>query len=81
MNRLSNTEVEMKKKTLLIKKCVYNLGQRVGDKFTKLSKIGFSMECFTPDFLQFLTKKRQNLALGWAAGYSLSNPSIFPEIS
>ena len=24
-----------------------NLGQKVGDKFTKLSKIGFSMECFT----------------------------------
>ena len=24
----------------------------------------FSMECFTADFLQFLTKKRQNSALG-----------------
>ena len=34
-----------------------NLGQKVGDKFTKLSKIGFSMECFTADFLQFFTKK------------------------
>ena len=40
----------------------YNLGQKVGDKFTKLSKIRFSMECFTADFLQFFTKKRQNLA-------------------
>ena len=27
------------------------------DKFTKLSKIGFSMECFTADFLQLFTKK------------------------
>ena len=28
----------------------YNLGQKFGDKFTKLSKIGFSLECFTDDF-------------------------------
>ena len=34
----------------------YNLGQRVRDKFTKLSKISFSMECFTADFLQLLPK-------------------------
>ena len=34
------------------------------NKFTKLSKIGFSMECFTADFLQFFTKKRQNFAFG-----------------
>ena len=54
----------------------YNLGQKAGDKFPKLSKIGFSMECFTTDLLQFFTKKRQNLALGWKAGYSPSNPSI-----
>ena len=39
-----------------------NLGQRVGDKLTKLSKLGFSMECFTADFLQFFTKSCQNLA-------------------
>ena len=54
----------------------YNVGQKVGDKFTKLSKIDFSMECFTVDFLQFFAKKRQNLALGWTAGSSPSNPSI-----
>ena len=42
----------------------YNLGQKVGDKFIKLSKIGFSMECFTADLLQFFTKKRQNVAFG-----------------
>ena len=46
----------------------YNLGQKVGDKFTKLSKIGFSMECFTADF--------QNLAFGWTPGYSPSNPRL-----
>ena len=54
----------------------YNLGQKVGDKFTKLSKIGFSMECFAADFLQFFTKKGQNLAFRWMTGYSPSNPSI-----
>ena len=54
----------------------YNLGQKVGDKFIKLSKIGFSMECFTADLLQFFTKKRQNVAFGWKAGYSPSNSGI-----
>ena len=41
-----------------------NLGQKVGDNLTKLSKIGFSIERFTADFLRFFTKKRQNLAFG-----------------
>ena len=54
----------------------YNLGQEVGDKLMKLSKIGFSMEWFTAGFLQFFTKKCQNLAFGWRTGYSPSNPSI-----
>ena len=54
----------------------YNLGQKVGDKFTELSKIDFSMECFTADPLQFFTKKRHSLPFGWKAGYSPSNPSI-----
>ena len=53
-----------------------NHGRKVGDKFTKLNKTGFSMECFTPDFLKFFIKKRQNLAIGWTAGYSPSYPSI-----
>ena len=38
-----------------------------------------SMECFTADFLQFLTKKCQNcqnLAFGGTAGYLQLNPSI-----
>ena len=34
------------------------------------------MECFTADFLKVFTKKRQNLAFGWTAGYFPSNPSI-----
>ena len=57
-------------------KYAYNLGQKVGDKLTKLSKTGFSMDWFTADFLQFFTKKCQNLASGWTTGYSPSNPSI-----
>ena len=52
------------------------MGQGVGDKYTNLSKIGFSMECFTADYLRFYNKKRQKLALGWAAGFSPSSPSI-----
>ena len=50
------------------------LGQKGREKFTKLSEMGFSMECFTAYFLQFLTKPRQNLTFGWTTGYSLSNP-------
>ena len=51
----------------------YSLGQKVGDKFAKLNKIYFSMECFTGNFLRFFTEKRQNLVLGLTAVYS---PSI-----
>ena len=50
----------------------YNLGQKVGDKFAKLNKIDFSMECFTAIFLRYFTEKRQNLALRLTAVYSLS---------
>ena len=66
-------------KKKLLHRCLigsYNLGQKSADKLTKLSKIGFSMECFTADFLPFYTKKRENLACGCTAGYSPSNPSI-----
>ena len=55
---------------------IYNLGQRAGEKFTKLGKIGFSMECFTANFLRFFTKKHQNLVLGWTTRYLRSKPSI-----
>ena len=47
---------------------LYNLGQKVGDKFTKLSKIGFFMECFTADFLQFLSKNVKILLFGGRLG-------------
>ena len=40
----------------------YNLGQRVGGKFIKFSKIGF--------------EKTSKLGFRWTAGYSPSNPSI-----
>ena len=50
-------------------KSTHNLGQKVEDKLMKLSKKGSSMECFTADFLQFFTKKYQNLFFGWTAGY------------
>ena len=53
-----------------------DLGQRIGDKFTKLSKISFSMNYVTADFLQFLTGKHQNLAFVWTGVYLSSNPSI-----
>ena len=52
------------------------MDKKVGNKFTKLSKVGFSMVSFTADFLQFFAKKRQNLAFRWTAGYSPSNPII-----
>ena len=55
---------------------VYNLGQKVGNKFTNLSKISFSMEWFTAGFLQFFTKKRQNLDFGWTAVHLPSNLTI-----
>ena len=55
---------------------VHNLGQKVGGKFTNLSKIGFSMECFTADFLIIFTEKNQRLAFGLKADYSPSNSSI-----
>ena len=55
----------------------YNLGQRFADKFTKLSKTGFPLECFKADFLQFFTKKqRQNLAFMWPAEHTPLNLSI-----
>ena len=62
---------------------MYNLGHKVGDKFTKLSKLGFSMECFTADFLQFFAKKRQNVAFGWTVGYQIKSTHFrdFLEIS
>ena len=36
----------------------------------------FCMGCFTAGVLQFFAAGRQNLAFGWPAGYSPSDPSI-----
>ena len=66
----------LKNSTNKTRKLDDNLGQKVVDKLTKLSKIGFSMECFTAGFLHFFTKKRQNLAFGWTAEFLPSNLSI-----
>ena len=49
-----------------------NLGQKVWGKFTKLSTIGFSMECFTANFLQTLT-------FGWTPGYLTIKSKYFKD--
>ena len=38
------------------KAVAYNYGQNIVDKFTKFSKKGFSLECFTVDFGKFLAQ-------------------------
>ena len=38
----------------------YNYGQKVVDKFTKWSKLGFSMECFAAEFLWLGSKNFKN---------------------
>ena len=48
-----------------------NLGQRVGDKLTKLSKIGFSMECFTADFFAIFFQKKSKFGF-WLGGWVLA---------
>ena len=47
---------------------LYNLGQEVVDKFTKLSKTVFSMECFTADFLRFFPENVKIWLLGGRLG-------------
>ena len=51
----------------------YNLGQGIVDKFTKLSKIGFSMECLRADFSQFSCA---NIEICLLSGYSPSNSNV-----
>ena len=46
------------------------------DIFMKLSKIGFSMECFAAVYLHFFTGKRQSVAFVRPVGYLPSNRSI-----
>ena len=46
----------------------YNFGQKIVDKFTKLSKTGFSMECFNADILQYSGTTVQIFLLGGGLG-------------
>ena len=52
-----------------------SLGQNIVDKLMKLSKVDFSIECFTVDFLQFFRKTVKIYFLGWS-GCSQSVLSI-----
>ena len=46
------------------KRETYNLEQKAVNKFTKLSKVGFSTECFTLTFCDFLPKNVKIWLLG-----------------
>ena len=62
----------------------YNLRQKAGDKFTKLSQIGFSMKCFTADFLRFFTKKASKVGFSvysWVLAIKSKYFRDFSEIS
>lgn len=52
-----------------------SLGQNIVDKLMKLSKVDFSIECFTVDFLQFFRKTVKIYFFGWS-GCSQSVLSI-----
>ena len=49
----------------ILKQSCHNLEQKVGDKFTKVSKTDFSMECFTADFMQCFISKYVKI---WLSG-------------
>ena len=49
----------------------YNLRQGVGDKLTNLSKIGFSIECFTADFFAIFYQKLSKIGF-WVDGWVLA---------
>ena len=53
-----------------------NLGQKVGDKLTKIEQICFSIECFTTKFFASFYWKMSKFVFWLVNGYSLSNPSI-----
>ena len=69
---INKTIVKKRKETVsfrfLTRNCsmekTYNYGQKVVDKFTKLSKIGFSMECFAAGFLCLASGNFKNLLWG-----------------
>ena len=55
---------------------VYNLLQKIVDKFTNSSKKGFFCRMVYSWFFAIFLHKCQNLPISWPAGYSPSNPSI-----
>ena len=59
----------------------YNLRQDIVDKFTKLSKIGFSIKCFITDFWHNFLAHLSKYAL-WVAGWVLAiNSRDFAKVS
>ena len=61
----------------------YNLRQNIVDKFTKISKLGFSMECLAADFLHFYGTALSICLFGVQLGTPLRLPAFqdFLEIS
>ena len=61
----------------------HNHGQRVVNKFTKLSKIGFCMECFTAEFWDFVMKTSEFgfWVSGWVLSIRSKHSKHFLEIS
>ena len=55
---------------------IYNPGQNIVDKSTKLSKIGFSMKWFTVDFSQFYNTTVEICLLCGRLNTFLSIPSV-----
>ena len=55
--------------------CTSILDQKAVDKFTNLSKIDFSMEYFTADFLWYITKVVKSKFSFWIVGWVLANKS------
>ena len=61
----------------------YNLGQNIVDKFTKISKINFSMEYFIVDLLQCSSKtvKIYLWEVGWKLTINFKHFKDFRKIS
>ena len=57
-------------------KTMNNIGQKVGRQIHEIKQNRFFYGMFYNWFFAIVYQKRQNLALGWTAGYSPSNPSI-----
>ena len=60
-----------------------HLGQKIVDKFMKLSKISFSMECYTADFCNFPEQMLKIYLLGgaWILAFKFKHFRVFLEMS